>query len=301
MGIRRALAGLAIAMAALLEHGPAQALSITATPLFVGTRDNLTGQRVVAGPDDGVGGGTLDSLVGAAASYWQGVIGDGFRLAVSYGWEKGLSSGVLGQTIITGSGTVHRATMAFSADAANQWFLDPTPPTPTDASGNSEFRSFSAPQHDLGGGTITTGLDYGDPDSASDAAGRFDLFSVILHELGHALGLANLFGLIDIGSPFDLGLLIRDPLPDAGSVIPICCSFDNSFSHIGADGALMLPSFGFGERRLPGDADILAIAQVDHFTDITLTAAADIPEPRGTAVLILGALVLHRVRRHAHR
>lgn len=296
---RRVLAGLAIATAIVLGHAPARALSITTTPLFVGSFDRVTGKRVLAGPDNGAGGGTLDTVMSAAADYWEGVIGDSLDLRVSYGWEKGLGTSILAETgTPVGGATVRQASIAFAAEAGNAWFLDLTPPTPTNAAGNSEYRAFSASQQDLGGGPINVGLDYGDPDPATSASGRFDLFTVALHELGHALGFGNLSGLVDIGSPFVEGLVVGNFLPDAGSVIPICCT-SIGFSHLNIGDATMAPSIGTGERRLSSDADILAVAQVNHWTDVTLTGVAAIPEPAGAGTLILGAIVIHRMRRRA--
>lgn len=295
---RCVLLGLILATAAVLAQSPARALVITTTPLFVGTFDRVTGKRVLASPDNGAGGGTLDSLMSVAADYWEGIVGDSLDLRVSYGWEKGLGTNILAETGVNGFGTIRQASIAFAAEAGNAWFLDPTPPTPTNAAGNSEYRAFSAPQQDLGGGPLNIGLDYSDPDPASSASARVDLFTVALHELGHALGFGNLSGLVDIGSPFTKGLVIGNALPDAGSVIPICCT-SIGFSHLNIGDATMAPSIGPGERRLPSDADILAIAQVNGWTDVTLTGVASIPEPAAAGTLILGAFVIHRMRRRA--
>jgi hypothetical protein len=86
-----------------------------------------------------------------------------------------LPTGQLAEATITGydtSGRPNTATISIDTDANGVgWFIDPTPQD------NSEFRA--------GTGTYFTAA----PNSA--AAGKYDLLTAILHEMGHTLGFIN--------------------------------------------------------------------------------------------------------------
>ncbi len=276
---------------------PARALVIVATPLRVGSFDPSFSRLVLGAPADGFGGGTLDQVMAAAAAYWESMIADNYTVRITYGWEAGLGSSVLGKTV--GSSTVnnHLSDIAFAADGI-AWFIDHTPPSFGEPSGNLEFQPVETFQQDLGGGPINTGVAY--TATSGEPAARFDLFSVALHEIGHALGVANLTGLVDIGVRFQKGLLIRDPLPGAGSVIPLFSDdlfSDISFSHLALPASVMFPARDFGTRNLVSDADLLALAQVAHLSDLTLNPATEMPEPVGTGALLVTAFLARRVRR----
>jgi hypothetical protein len=80
-----------------------------------------------------------------------------------------LAGGAVGQT--TGEGA--KATITLDANAAgNGWFIDTTP------ADNSEFLPTSNPNEWVA-------------KAGSDAAGKMDMLSVLLHEYGHALGIEH--------------------------------------------------------------------------------------------------------------
>ena len=276
---------------------PARALVIITTPLRVGSFDQIFGQRVLGAPNNGFGGGTLDQVMAAAATYWESMIADNYTVRITYGWENRLGTSVLAATAGSSTANNHLSDIAFAADAF-AWFVDPTPPSFGDPSGNSEFQTFETSQQDLGGGPIDIELVY--TATNGDAAGRFDLFSVALHEIGHALGLSQITGLVDIGVPHEKGLVIQDPLPDAGSVIPLFSDdffSDISFSHLALPDSVMFPFRDDSTRTLLTDADVLVLAQVAHLTDVTLNPATELPEPAGTGAFIFTAFVARRLQR----
>jgi hypothetical protein len=98
----------------------------------------------------------------------------------------------------------------------------------------------------------------------------------------------------------DQPIVIEDPLPFAGSAIPY------SDAHLAGGPAglplsLMQPFVDRGRRRLPSDADILAVAQAGGFDEVHLNdVAAPVPEP-ATGVLMVSGLVALSARRWRRR
>ena len=62
-----------------------------------------------------------------------------------------------------------------------QWWLDPTPYD------HEEFQSFLELRQDLGGGQVVVSRVYSNPVGEYAMGPYLDLFSVALHEIGHAL------------------------------------------------------------------------------------------------------------------
>lgn len=186
---------------------------------------------------------------------------------------------------MTQGGTPNRETsgrIRFDNDESSVFFLDPTPKHA------DEYTTYTETFSDLGGGSINVGRVH--TVATGSAVGRTDLFSVVLHEIGHSLGLsaANTSFTAENG---DLDIDVVAPRPFAGSTIPTI-----SGAHLNIATALMFPSIGTGIRREFSAVDILANAEISDFTTINLDQRA-IPVAPSLLLLFGGGLALVIARR----
>jgi hypothetical protein len=284
MGIRTYKA---LALAALTVAAVGNASAITIVRDFISAGNPFPGGLGFAGgPGNQAGGGDFNALFNTAADYWEAALMDTHTVTIHYGWQS-LSGGTLGVHVLQGEGgTPHReteGTIRFDNDAGSPWFTDATPLN------HSEYGTFNSFSSNLGGGVMNVGRVFTNP--SGSAIGRYDLFSVMLHEVAHALGLSSANNAFVAGNG-DLDVDVTAPRPFAGSSIPTV-----SGAHLNLANAAMWPSVTTGTRKLLSAADILANAEISKFTNINLDP---VPEPGTIAALGLGiSYVLARRRRRA--
>lgn len=288
----------AAGLAALLA-APAHPLSITVHEVAAG---DLLGPFGAAAPAPALSGaGSLSSVMEEAARYWENVFLDPGTLSVSYGWGA-IRSDVLAATAARPRSVQGGASpgevrdfengmvgiTAFNPDGAG-WFADGDP------ADESEFGARRVDRADLGGGAMTTGVAL--DDASGPEAGAFDLFTIALHEIGHALGFFN-FG----DQAFVDGALSIDGGPFAGATLPLAEGGDPHFGDA-LSLALMYDAFSPSQRLLASDVDVAAIAQFSGFETVSYEAAARfgstaiVPLPASGVLLLTGLAIVAAMRR----
>ncbi len=284
---RVSLAGVGLFAVLLASFGSALALNIEGN--FVG------GQQL--GPS--IGAGSIVDIFRAAADTWELAIRDDFTVTFDFGW--GAEPGGT-HTLLAQGGTPNREThglilvnpQVFADGSFATLFLDPTPTQ------NEEFANYSERTQDLGGGPVNVERRFSAP--LGDPSVLFqDLFTMLAHEIGHGLGISNANASF-IAESGDGNITVTEPLPFAGTTIPLASNIFGVTSHIDLSGEVgpLMGGWGSNDRLLPSSIDILANAQLSGFRELNLDLQP-VPEP-GTLLLLgsglagLGACAWRRRR-----
>ncbi len=271
-----------------------------------------------AAPGTTQGTGTLGYVMQHAAQVWElAYNGSGFSHSVDivYRWE-GLGGGTLGSHSLTGQGgSPNRETSAlirFDNDGSSLFFLDGTlnGSDPLN-SGNEEYLTYSETAADFGGVNNSINNRRYFAGANGDALGAFDLFTIALHEIGHALGLSSANNSYQSEAWPDNEIDVTSILPAYdGAIIPTNNGAtpetgSSSNAHLSSSDprtqfALMFPNAFTSERVLPSEIDILANAQLSQFSNPNFNLTA-VPEPSSLALCVLSLAALTRRSRAIQR
>lgn len=289
--------------------------------------------------NNAVGGGNFYDIVRAAADCWERAVKDdsavlnldigtaslapltnrrdtyGYEYDYGYGEPKNEAEfdGVLGlhvlnagqDTTLADGTRVFReteGTILFNSDPSIAFFLDPTPRK------SEEFEQFNTSEANLGGGTVNVGRGAFASDlftsNTTPAARGFDLFTVALHEIGHALGLSRVNPAAIAELQGDSVINVGSGLPFAGTQIPTTFGLDGavhldpSLSTFSA-APVGISTLRRGERRLLSGVDILGAAQISKYANVDLNPcnlcdnpSQKVPEPSDLSGLFALAKVL---------
>lgn len=219
--------------------------------------------RFVGGtpPANTTGYGNLNEIVNAAARIWELAYTDQIVVTLYYGWAPIGDAGNHTAIELDSQGKRELSgVLMFDNSGATPFYLDSTPYA------NEEYRQQSNAYEDLGGGLINSARIFKNP--AGQAMGRVDLLSVVLHEIGHAMGLSSANP--SFVSQSRMGIIqLSQNLPYAGTMAPIAYNNSGIVAHFDvtelAYGCLM-GGINSDERRMPSELDILANAQISGYT-----------------------------------
>jgi hypothetical protein len=231
-------------------------------------------QSFAVGPDDdpAQGGGNIVDIFAAAARTWEAAILDDLTVQIQFGWVPGAP--VIGDGPLAFSLGNHRDGEIF-VSVSHDWFLDATPATAEEYA-TAERRLVS-----FGDAAYTYGLGFSGGIGAADGT---DLYTVLLHEIGHVLS----FGPSAFADYADGDVDVTAPRPRAGLELPVadnCCHLQDP-SGFAEFNPLMFKFIGSGERRLISDADLLFVAETGDWTQLDSRRFA-VPEPAATGLILL--------------
>ncbi len=236
---------------------------IAAAPLLAPHRASAV--DIILVPNGGVptantaGGGNLGDIMQAAADWWEAVLPGPQAVAVGWEWAD-LGGAVFDSTVDIGPTPSTVGNIRFDNNGAVPWFEDASP------YGNSEYATFTPHVSNLGPSNVNSGNVY--TGATGDAVGRYDLLTAAMYQIGRVLGIYD----NEVDNPkwdtannvinFPAG--VTAPRPYGGSQIPIQPLNGGSLA---LTNALVSGGIQIGERKFISDADILAIAELNGYTD----------------------------------
>lgn len=277
--------GFALGLAAILA---ASFPALSFAGLIINTQD-LGGTP----PPNLVGGGNLANIVETAVGMWERAYDDPnqvWNLNLGFEWaDTGTQNGQF--VYIHQGGDPNRITdgkIMLNNTGFTPFFADPTP------NENSEYKTYLTDQLDTTSGPLNSGRIFVDPKGV--AIDHMDLLSIVLHEIGHSLGISHYNNEYNAQRAKNSGMYIeiQSFLPFS----PLAVQQEPYSDHIYfyyAPMSLMRPMPNLNERDLISGLDVLVNAQISHFQNPNLNPY-DLPEPSSMLQVLTGLVIMIRSR-----
>ncbi|MGD9127618.1 MAG: PEP-CTERM sorting domain-containing protein [Planctomycetia bacterium] len=214
-------------------------------------------------------GSKLTALMAAAESYYEDIFTADWTLNVEF-YYADFDGGTLGRHNNLGTSGGKPTSCRIRIDDDHYWFIDDTP------FNNSEYDMDLTYAGDLGSpgtyynGTVPDMLEYSHRGYSSGDEGflhyfQQDMWSVVLHEMGHALGMTSN---VASGETGDYDYDYDSDLVWGNTMAAKCEASDNRY-HLKAQ-TMMNPTNNMGYRTLPSMTDIFAIETAANWGDTTI-------------------------------
>jgi len=286
----------------LLPCAVAGLLTATSPSLFALTIVGNFNSNSTAPTTNVFGTGSITSIFDAAAAWWEASILDSHVLNINYGWGP-LGDLTAGYTTTNGSVRPSSASIVFDNDGSTQFFMDATPYTA------EEYSSYADTVRDYAEGSAVSLVGTGRVFSGGTGnARKLDMFTLMAHEIGHALGFA-----LSFSHPIEMETIVQSPLPKAGlNIVSLDSTHISGISNAAESFFELTPEAlmgidhstsatqQYGERKLPSELDIVAIAQRAGFTQVDLQPQV-VPVPAGLPLLASALALLGVYRRSRGR
>jgi hypothetical protein len=245
----------------LVCSAPAVSSALTINTAFISPGGIIPSVGLAGGSHTNtVGGGNLPAIVRAAADAWESLISDSLTTTIYFGWyPEGATSSLAYHRVVTPDGSgplLVDSSIVFNNlyTSSVPIFVDPTPAIDEEFEFSlQEFRPSDDGPIEIRRDSIA---------KAGVARRTHDLYSVALHEIGHALGLnywaynynQMLSGYIDV-----------DIEPYENVMIP------STAAHIDVVGPIMSSTGrGMSVRRDISQIDLLAVCELSGFSGCQL-------------------------------